>query len=201
VEFEQLPEATLKKYIKKKIELSDKNCGKLIEICEHDYSRILLEIDKIKTFREYPHHTDLFAESKMSEDASFTELLKQGVIYQPSKDAIFDFVDAILKRQSKRTFNLLKQCYDVGESTIVLLSVLYTNVKQVLQVQSCESSDISKSTGLTAWQIKCAKEKAGRYEIWELVDALRLIRDVEKGIKTGQIEDNIAIQYVLVNML
>ena len=50
VEFEALNEAILKKYIKKEINLSDKNCQILIDICEHDYGRILLEIDKIKRY-------------------------------------------------------------------------------------------------------------------------------------------------------
>ena len=50
IEFEQLSDAILKKYIKKEISLSDKNCQMLIDICEHDYGRILLEIDKIKRY-------------------------------------------------------------------------------------------------------------------------------------------------------
>ena len=50
VEFKQLTDANLKKYIKKEITLSDRNCQILIEICEHDFGRILLEIDKIKRY-------------------------------------------------------------------------------------------------------------------------------------------------------
>lgn len=50
VDFEPLPDSILKKYIKKEINLSDRNCGILIEICEHDFGKILLEIDKIRRF-------------------------------------------------------------------------------------------------------------------------------------------------------
>ena len=50
IEFESLSDAILKKYISKEISLSDKNCQMLIDICEHDYGRILLEIDKIKRY-------------------------------------------------------------------------------------------------------------------------------------------------------
>jgi len=53
VEFEQLTDAILKKYIKKEINLSDKNCDMLINICEHDFGKILLEIDKIKNYVKY----------------------------------------------------------------------------------------------------------------------------------------------------
>jgi len=50
VDFEPLSDSALKKYIKREINLSDDNCHRLIEICEHSYGRILLEIDKIKRY-------------------------------------------------------------------------------------------------------------------------------------------------------
>ena len=52
IEFEPLKPEILKKYIKKQIDLSDKNCQILIDICESDYGRILLEIDKIKRYSD-----------------------------------------------------------------------------------------------------------------------------------------------------
>lgn len=50
VEFEALKPAVLKKYIQKEIPLTDDNCNKLMEVCEYDYGRCLLEIDKIKRY-------------------------------------------------------------------------------------------------------------------------------------------------------
>lgn len=194
VEFEHLPDTVLIKYIKKEISLNDKNCKRLIDICESDYSRILLEVDKIKQYAKGFSGNYGF-------DNFFQMLVDNGTIYQPPKDAIFDFVDAVLKGKVVKSFELLRNCYGVGESPIVLLSVLYNNVKQVLQVQSCTSKDIAKTTGLSAWQVKCAKEKCGYYSIGDLVYFLKLIRRVEKGIKTGEIEECMAVDYVLVNML
>lgn len=50
--FDHLEPRILKKYIQNEIELSDKNCQRLMEVCEYDYGRCLLEIDKIKRFVE-----------------------------------------------------------------------------------------------------------------------------------------------------
>lgn len=136
----------------------------------------------------------------ISYDEAFEILLKDGTIYRPPKDAIFDFVNAVMDRSIK-CWDLLNQSYAVGEANMVLLSVLYNNFKQVLQVQSCKSADISKSTGLTGWQIKCTKEHLNNYSNGELVHAMKLIQEVESGIKTGKIEDEISVQYVLVNVL
>ena len=50
IEFERLSDTMLKKYIQKEIKLSERNTERLIDVCEHDYGRILLEIDKIKRY-------------------------------------------------------------------------------------------------------------------------------------------------------
>lgn len=193
VEFKPLESPILKKYIQKQIPLSDKNCDKLIEVCEGNYGRILLEIDKIKRYQEV-YKKDIFPND------AFNLLLNDGTIYQPPKDAIFDFVDAVLDRNSK-CFDLYRQCLEVGEASMVMLSVLYNNAKQTLQVQSCQSKDISKSTGLTGWQIQNARKYVGRWKTWELVNILKIVRSMETGIETGKVEESMAVPYVLVSIL
>lgn len=193
VVFERLTTDLLIKYCQREIALNKRNSERLIAICENDYSRILLEIDKIKRFMMCDETADC--------NVVFEKFVSEGVIYQPPKDAVFDLVDAILKRQINQVYNLLEQCYKIGEANMVILSVLYNNAKQVLQVQSCDSSDIAKSTGLTSWQIKCAKDKIGYYRIGELVNMLKFIQKMQKGIITGQIEDSMSVEYLLVNIL
>ncbi len=200
VEFEPLTDVILEKYIKKEIKLSTQNCQLLIDVCEHDYGRILLEIDKIKRYK-LAGELMVTDDYQVLEDDCFQMLLKDGTIYKPPKDAIFDFVDAVLDRKIQLSFNLLQQCYDVGEATLVMLSVLYTNAKAVLQVQTCESKDVAKSTGLTGWQIKNATPHVGKYRPGELVDMMRLIQKLESGIKTGRIEEQVVMPYLLTYIL
>ncbi len=192
VEFEHLSSEVLSTYIRKLIRLNKTNCERFIAMCENDYSRILLEIDKIQRYAQ---------ETNLSDDEAFEILVNDGIIYQPPADAIFDLVDAILKRQISRVYNLLQQCYAVGEASLVILNVLYSNTKQVLQVQACESDDICSSTGLSKWQVKCAKDKCGHYSIGELVDILHLIFKLQKGIVSGQIDDSMSVEYLLVSIL
>jgi len=45
------------------------------------------------------------------------------------------------------------------------------------------------------------KDKTGYYSIGELVRALRIIQKTEEGIKTGKIDEQISIDYVLNNIL
>ena len=207
--FERLSNEVLIKYIRKEITLNDANCERFIAICENDYSRILLEIDKIKQYKQWLidegyDNTEPAEYLKLPacyDDSIFEHLVKDGAIHTPPKDAIFDLVDAILKRRIDRVYDLLSQCYAVGEANMVILSVLYNNAKQVLQVQACEGGDVCKATGLTSWQVKCAKEKCGHYSIDELMDLLRRIQFVQKGIITGRIEDEMSVEWLLVNTL
>lgn len=189
-EFKHLEPRVLQKYIQKEIDLSAQNCKKLMEICENDYGRCLLEIDKINQYVNYlgPAQT---------QNGVFDKFIKEGVVYQPPKDAIFDFVDAVLRHEVNKSFELLGECYDIGEATMVMLSVLFNNTKNVLQVQACNSNDVSKATGLTGWEIKLAKEKLGYYDTDYLVYMLRQIQKIESGIKQGKIDEDIAMQYLL----
>lgn len=204
IEFERLSDAMLKKYIQKEITLSESNIQRLIDICEHDYGRILLEIDKIKRYRDITW----LQRNERERDGGiywtnecFETLLKDGTIYEPPYDAIFDLVDAILDRKVNKAFDLLQQSYDVGEATMVMLSVLYNNAKALLQVQSYQGDNITKATGLTGWQIKQAKTHVGKYSESELIYIVQLIQKVESGIKIGTMDEEFAMQYLLVHIL
>lgn len=137
----------------------------------------------------------------MTYDEAFETLIKDGTIYEPPHDAIFDLVDAILDRKVNRVFDLLEQSYEVGEATMVMLSVLYNNAKAVLQVQTAPKDKVAKSTGLSGWQIKNSLPHVGKFSENELIYILRLIQKVESGIKTGTIEEQFAMQYILVRIL
>lgn len=50
IEFERLSDSMLIKYTQKEIKLSMTNIQRLMDVCEHDYGRMLLEIDKIKRY-------------------------------------------------------------------------------------------------------------------------------------------------------
>lgn len=192
VEFEPFKLPVLVKYIQKDIDLSVNLCEQLAEICEMDYSRILLEIDKIKQYKK--------ARPNLSSDAAMSKLLSTGAIYEPPQDAVFDFVDAVLKYKPKLAFRLLQESYASGEATLVLITNLYNGTKQLLQVQSYRGDKLSEATGLTPFQIKLASGRKGYYSSGDLVYFMKKLREVEKGIKIGEIEESVAVPYALVSL-
>lgn len=198
IEFNPLTPENLKKYMQKTIyNLTDKTCDKLIEACEGNYGRILLELDKVIDYWQAVN-TDTV---KTDENTIIDRFLKDGTIYTPPKDAIFDLVDAILDRKAKLTFELLEQCKAIGESSFAILTVLFNNAKAVLQVQTCTKHDVAKSTGLTGWQVMNAKKHLNKYSNKELEFMLKFISNVVHGIKVGTIEEQYVLEYILVRIL
>lgn len=190
IEFEYLQSSILRGYIKKDLKLSDRGCDYLIDVCEQDYSRIRLEIDKILNFSKITGRTDY--------DKILVEFLNNGTIYVPPKDAIFDFVDAVLKKKKKLAYELLEDCKDIGEPSLVILSVMFSNAKQTLQVQSYTgSAKITDVAGITPFQAKLASARKDIYTDEQLVNLMTIVRDAEVGIKSGSVEEPIAVEYVL----
>lgn len=194
-EFEKLSSSVLAGYINRLLPgMTSQEQEQFAQVCECNYSRVLLEADKVKHYAKVRY---------LENGPAFRELLKQGVIYQPIGDITFLFTDAILTRNRRDTAKYLQQAKAIGESEILTLSVLYNGFKQILMVQGLGSdqSEPVKRTGLTPWQVKMAKEKQHHYSIPELVNALKVIRSVEKSIKTGAIDADVAVEYVIVNIM
>ena len=136
-------------------------------------------------------------------DDAFLQLKEQGVIYQPIGDITFKFTDAIVMRDHSKTAEYLLQAKAKNEPEIMVLSILYNTFKQILMVQGLgrDQTNAVQRTGLTSWQVNMAKQKQGYYSIGELVRALKMVRQVEKDIKTGQIDIQDSLDYLIVNIM
>lgn len=202
VSFERLSDDLLIKYIQREIPLSKRNSERLISICENDYSRILLEIDKIMHYVNSDMPLFGFVDDSEA-DCAFNALVKDGTIYRPAKDVVFDWVDAILVNDVNKAFELYQDCERRNVSPLAMLSLLYTAVKQTLQVKDCirENVDIAKNTGLSNYQINIAKSRVQYNSIGDLVYMLRLIRETEVGIKTGKVDSETVIPQLMVKIL
>lgn len=206
-EFEKLSPDMLATYIQKELKDVDaQTAAHLAEVCECNYNRIMLECDKVKNYvhgRASELLVDGLYDNSLTYGSAIRKLLADGIIFKPIGDITFKFTDAILTRNYKDTAEYLRQARLKGEPEIMVLSILYNGFKQILMVQGLgkDQSEPVKRTGLTAWQVKMAKEKQGHYSISELINALKVVRFAEKGIKTGQLDAEVAFEYVIANIM
>jgi DNA polymerase III delta subunit len=192
--FESLAPEVLAKYANKEIGLDLAYGYRLAEMCDCSYSRLLLECDKIY---------QLSKSDNSNIDAAFKKALKYKLIHMPPKDVVFDLIDAICRRNITDCFYLYEELKQVEPSPLGVISLLYSNVRAMLLVNSFRPGehDLSNKTGLTGWQIKLAKEKGNHYSLKQLVSALKTINWTEQGIKTGKIESSMAMYYILCKIL
>lgn len=193
ITFDKMTLQTLKKYVKRDLSITDESAKRLIELCEYDYGRIQLEEDKIRQYADKMQITNYDDVIQLFE--------ADGVISTPAQDAVFDLVDAIACRDVDAVYSLYEDCKKIGESSLVILSVLFNTIKQILQVQSYEGNNIESATGLNSWQVKTLRNKCGYYGNMELVNILKLIHELECGVKVGKYDDPILIDYLLANIL
>lgn len=191
-EFSALPIATLKKYIQKEVPLSDKSAEYLAELCESNYSRILLECDKIKRYANVVG---------CNADEAFRRLVIDNTIYSPPEDAVFSWVDAVLRNKHEKAWELYSECKRYGCPVLSMISLLYNNTKQTLQVQSYEGNSIEKATGLTSAQIRFAKQRSNIFLNSELITLMKLLHEAEMGIKLGKIDESIALDVAMIKFI
>lgn len=186
--FDTLPKEIAINHLQEALALDAIDCGKLLSY-SNSYTQALLEADKILNYKN----------TILTPTRIFFELDEGGAFHKYVEDDIFKFIDSILLRDKKTTVKLYAQQKD--ENCIKLIALLYNSFKTVLLIQSCKSNDISKTTGLSSAQIYYNKDKINYYNSSELVDILRLLQKVDVKIKTGEMDSDIALDYLLVNIL
>lgn len=193
--FDKLSDQVLLKYIYKDITLSKENAVTLINACNHDYGRILLEVDKIKNIVEHYN---------ISANDAFNMCLNAHAIYIEPEGQVFDLVDSILTRNYRSVYKMLEESRRRGDSELSVFSLLHNNVKNILQIQTFGNSDNKKlmqATGLTQFQINTCSKYLNRYTCEELVRFMKYIRYCDKSVKDGTMQPDFAIDYLLVNIL
>lgn len=188
VDFQPLKEDVLIRYIQKDLKISDKFASQLAIANGCSYSRILLEIDKVLSYKKSRGCTDTEA---------FVTLRDSGCLTSDPRDVIFDLVDAMLSRKRTLSLALLEECLESGEPLLVILTNLYNNVKRVLQVQSYDGDNIINASGLTAFQVKTTQKFCGKFSNRTLVELLKVLTMIEQGVKSGMMDEDFATDYLI----
>lgn len=199
VAFNPLPSQVLAQYIMKSSHLNEQNAVILADICQCSYNRAMQECDKLNSYVSY--RTSICDE--ITPDMAFRLLLNNGTIYQPIGDITFEIVESIMKRNDvKKIEKMLMQARQIKEPALLSLSLLYNNFRIQLMYQSLiDKSNAEQTAGLTNREVKTAQYRDGVYKLPEVVRALQLIQSIEFGIKTGAIPEEIALDYLVAQIV
>ena len=85
-----------------------------------------------------------------------------------------------------------------GDGPMRVLSVLYNSFRQILMVQSTDVKQRTEEVlGMTKAQIYVTSNQCGRYNLFELVNIVKTLRYLEKGIKIGTVAEEFAMDYLM----
>lgn len=200
VEFSRLTKEVLQTYISKDLpDLSEKNSSKLVEYCNYDYGRILMEIDKIKQWQE--HYTD--SEGVPKTDSVFKLLDKQGLFNKEIGDITFELTNAVLGGYTQAAIQKLDEAKRKGEPAMMIVSILYTGFRNLLAYQGLGSNKqgAMERTGMTKGELYGCTKNVGGYNIAEVKRNMLKCQEIEAGIKMGTIDEDIALEYAVLSCL
>lgn len=191
--FDKLSDNILSKYIHKKVDLNQDNTNTLIDICQGDYGRILLEIDKIENVCE---------KFNLSADNAFKLCMNANIFHIDVDGEVYDLIDRVMMRDYKNAFALLEDSKRRDDNQLLILALLHNNVRCLLQLLTAgNQGDTAKVTGMTPYQIKIASRYSTRYSCEELVRFMKYIKYCDNSIKQGIMMPEIVMDYLLINIL
>lgn len=196
VEFSHLSDDVLQQYIQCDLpDLSDENVSRLISYCSNDYGRILLEIDKVNQYMK--------SIKSKNEDKCFEELDKQGLFHKEIGDITFELTDAVLGGYPEKAIQKLDEAKRKGEPTMMIATILYTGFRNLLSYQGLgkNKQGAVERTGMTNGEVWRCSKLTGGYSITELKRNMFLCQKVESGIKMGNIDEDIALEYLVLSCL
>jgi DNA polymerase III delta subunit len=198
VQFDRLDKPVLERYVAQKLGCNGEFISDLIDMCGGSYDVAMLECDKILTYQVSTEDRDGW---RTTIKDCFNQLVSDGTIYQSQDTDVFQFVDAVCRRQVQLSFELADKLIEDGASSINLLGTLYNSLKAIMLIQCCTGSKIAEITGLDNGTIYYNRKRTGYYGIGELVRAVKMISEVVQNIKSGYVDDVYATSYILVSIL
>ena len=160
----------------------------LMENCNYNIDRLQLEADKLLLFEENERNI-LFGE--MLDDNAFIDITNK---------SIFDFTDAVVKKDINRLMQVYDDIENIDIEDIGVVTLMYQNFKKLLQVWT-QSNPTTESTGLSPKQIYAISKLPRVWAQYQLVEILEFITSIDFKIKTGVMPMNILRDYVVFKIL
>ena len=90
-----------------------------------------------------------------------------------------------------------------GEPVMTITYILYSGFRNLLAYQGLGSNkkDAMERTGLTKGELYGCTKNVGGYNIKEVKRNMLFCQEIESGIKMGKIDEDIALEYLVLNCL
>lgn len=160
----------------------------LVRTYKSNMYRVELEVDKLKPF------------SENARQYIFEDFYVDHVFETLSEYGIFDFTNAIQGKDLKTISNILSDINHIDIEPTGLITLLCANFKKLIKVW-LNKSPTPENTGLKSNQIWAINRLSRTYTKEQLVKVFELVSDMERRLKTGEMPEELIIDYLTVKIL
>ena len=160
----------------------------LIEKCNYNIYRIDNELAKLNIFTdaERPY--------------VFNDFISDNVFSDLSKYKIFDFTNAIIKKDIPTLINIYKEKDNIDIEPLGVVTILLNSFRDIITLQFDPRLTIDTS-GIPKNRFWAIKYNCGIYTNQKLIQIFKLLCDIDKQLKTGSITIDLIIDYLIINIL
>jgi len=171
-----------------KYKVEDATVRYIIEACLNNYDFIQNEIEKLSLIY------------KKGDSLKLSEIKK--IIVPNINDNVFKFVDATITKDSYQAFKLLEDFLIIKMDVLQLINLLAREYRliyyyKILEKKCFSKVEMGKELKLMDWQIDKIRKESSLYHQDDLKDALVSLSYLDKQIKSGEVDKNIAFSYFL----
>lgn len=170
---------------RERLEIELQACESLVDRCESDMRSLTQELSKLKQYCHYKNRVRI-------------DLTLVNLICRPDmRGSIFDLTDAISKGDSAEALRLLHLLWSNKEPSQIILTMLARHFKQLLCAHEWAQSELVKGLSVQPFVAKRLKEQQGRFTVSMLESLYDACYQADYGIKTGKMDDNLALEILL----
>lgn len=160
----------------------------LVRTYKSNMYRVELEVDKLKPF------------SESARQYIFEDFYVDHVFETLSEYGIFDFTNAIQSKDLQTISNILSDINHIDIEPTGLITLLCANFKKLIKVW-LNKNPTPENTGLKSNQIWAINRLSRTYTKEQLVKVFELVSDMERRLKTGEMPEELIIDYLTVKIL
>ena len=193
-ELEKWAKKTLKKY---QTEIAPEALKQLIRFTGNNLWQLSNEIKKICVFKKFSNN------NQTSKEIIKIEIKDIELLVRPKIETnIFKTIDTLAEKKKKQFLILLTEHFKKGDSPIYLLSMFAYHVRNLLIIKSFLEdkktyTQILKMSKLHPYVVKKTTEQAKRFSLNELKKIYKKIFLADLNIKTGKIEPETALNFLI----
>lgn len=174
---------------KEGVQIEVNACKKLIEYCNYNLTRIDQELNKLIGYK---------ADDKVIKERDIDEMVTKDEEY-----VIFELADALADKDGNKAYAIVNNLYYRKNTPTMILSFISNHFRRLFYsaVTDESSASIAADLGVKEFAVIKAKAQAKKFTKLKLKNIYDLCLDCEHKIKSGKMQGEAAICYLISNII